>query len=168
MKKCGSLWSIAYRGLKVPDGYPPVLAEILVIGHCSRPPEVLLEVPFTPGGGYTLTFTHVAPPPKQMKKETLASVRKQRLGRKLEAKVPMFAEHFATLEMEKKQDYYEGETDAKIEREKQEVLERTEERYAFLMGRAGELVVYADEPASCAERARIIREDLIKKGAVLS
>jgi hypothetical protein len=159
-KLTGTLYTIELNGYIRPDGWPRVLAEMFVIGHLSKPPAEIANFPRSLGGGYSLNIHHVSPPLIPMKTETLARVRKLRLERRLQTKFPMFAEQFAAEEMSKKAEYYSGETRADIERERVEVLEAEGRRYAALMARPGQLVVYASEPEECKRKSEALLAEI--------
>lgn len=160
MKTTGTLYQIAWRGGAAPEGWPRVLCEMFMVGHLSIPPLAVREFPHTLGGGYTLSIQHVPYPMIPLKPEVLARVRRQRLERRLQAKVPLFAEQMAAQELARKPEYYAGITDAKIEAEKQAALEREWSRYLELTGRPGELVVYAQEPEECRSKAARLAEEM--------
>lgn len=159
-KLTGTLYTIEFHGYNCPDGWPRVLAEIFMIGHQSKPPAEIYNFPHSLGGGYSLTICHVAPPLIPMKPDVLARVRKQRLDRRLQARFPLFAEQFAAEEVSKQVEYYSGETRADIEQKRVEVLETERHRYAALMARPGQLVVYANEPEECKRKSEALNAEI--------
>jgi hypothetical protein len=156
----GTLYSIEWRGYNRPDGWPRVLADMFVIGHLSKPPAEIANFPYSLGGGYSFSICHIAPPLTPLRTGTLARIRRQRLERRLQAKVPMFATQFASEEISRKSDYYDGETRADIEAARESVLAEELERYNDLISRSGRLMVYASEPEECKRKAEALRVEM--------
>ncbi len=156
-----------------PAGAPVVLAEMYVRDwRGGGSPEAINRFPFSLGGGYSLSSCCVAQPTKTLKPDTLGAVRRKRLARRLEAKVPLFADQFAAQEIASKPEYYNGVTDPDLQQALSGQIERDRARLEYLEAHAGELLVYADEPAECRDRAaklaeemRAVRERAIKIGA---
>lgn len=144
-------WSNPYTD--PPAGAPRVLAEVFTLDRQPPPEFMAFKATITLGGGYSWTVQHIAPPPVQLSRETLAGVRKKRLERRVRAKTPMFADLFIGQEIGKKPDYYAGITDPEIQRRRDEVLAAERERYNELMSRPNVIVIYATEPTECKERA---------------
>ena len=71
------------------------------------------------GSGYGINWQAVSAPPKTVSQEKLSSIRKKRLERKMKKKFPLFAEQFVSEEIQRKQDYYSGITDAGLNRREQ-------------------------------------------------
>jgi len=132
-----------------PDGMPRVLAEFYDPQDQPRKTSELLDLLslHTIGDGYTLYIQYVPEAPvKEMDKEKLASIRKKRLKRRLQAKYPLFAEQFEQEEMAKRAEYYEGKTDAEIEARRQEVLAHEKARLEYLQANAGKILIYGEKP----------------------
>lgn len=159
-KLIGTLYTIELHGYICPDGWPRVLAEMFVIGYLSKPPTEIANFPHSLGGGYGLTIRHIAPPLTPMKPEPLAHVRKLRLERRLQATFPMFADQFAAEEVNKKAEYYSGETRADLEQKRMEILEAERQRYVALMTRPGQLIVYASEPEACKRKSEALLTEI--------
>ena len=119
---------------KAPPNGVRVLAERFVITDGGGPefPEKWKEL-HELGDGYCITYSHISPPPKGLSRERLASIRKKRIVRRMQAKYPMFADEFISKEMEKNLNYYEGETDAKIEAARDEALQALDKNYQRLL-----------------------------------
>lgn len=89
------------------------------------PPDIsTLNVP-----GYTVFWSPVMKPPKQLPESTLKSIRRKRLKRRVENKYPLFADEFIQEELENKTEYYEGKTAADLQSGKEKVFERMKEIY---------------------------------------
>jgi hypothetical protein len=165
-KDFGTLYSIEWHGYNRPENFPPILAEMFIIGHSSNPPSDIANFPHSLGGGYSLTQRHVPPPHVSMKPEILARIRKQRLERRIRAKTPMFAAQFIAEEIEKKSDYYnKGKTNVDIEKDRDEVIADELQKYNQYFAHPGQLIVYANEPEECKHKAEMIRIEIdrIKK-----
>jgi len=119
---------------KAPPNGVKVLAERFVITDGGGPgfPDEWKEL-HELGDGYYITCSHISPPPKELSREKLASIRKKRLERRTRAKFPMFANEFISEEMEKNPDYFEGMTDAKIEAARDEALQALDKNYQRLL-----------------------------------
>lgn len=109
-----------------------------------QPPAEFEQIPFSLGDGYGRCTRHVAPPSRQLPQSTLAKVRRKRLARRLSVRVPMFADFFMQQEIEKKPDYYNGITDAKIKQAQDEVLLREWRAYNDYLTR-----IQLKSPISC-------------------
>lgn len=156
----GRLYQIAWsRYTDPPEGSPRVLCEVFTMGN--KPPVEFDNFPRSLGGGYSLYSCHIAPPPKQLPPETLAVIRKKRLARRLNAKVPMFAEQFIEEELTKKPDYYNGITDAHLQTAKDDTLAREWARYYDLISRIDQVVIYAQEPQVCKDQAARLRAEML-------
>lgn len=135
-----------------------MLAEMFTLDQ-HTPAE--FEALRTIGGGYGVSLQHISPPSgRQLSPESLAKVRRKRLEKRVKSKVPMFAEHFIEQEIEKKQGYYAGETDAKILQKQNDVLAGELERYQRLMEHVNEVFIYGEEPAECKERAARLQTEM--------
>ncbi len=157
----GRLFQIAWSGhTNPPDGAPRVLCEVFTLSH--TPPAEFTQFEVSLGGGYALYSCHIAPPPKQLPEASLATVRKKRLTRRLTAKVPMFAEQFAAEEMAQKPDYYNGLTDAHLQTVKDDLLTREWARYEELLGRIDQVIVFAQEPQACKEKAARLKAEMLE------
>lgn len=155
-KEFGSLWRIELRGYKRPEGWPPVLAEYFVLGHLARPPKELAEFPHSLGGGYILSFTCVSEPTRELKPETLAVVRKKRLERRVQAKLPLFADQMIREALEQKPEYYAGVTDEAFRVAKDEAIQAETDLWERLNKQVGRLVVYAQEPEEAKRRSEAL------------
>jgi hypothetical protein len=81
------------------------------------------------GSGYGCHINAVCTPHRKLPKETLAEVRKKRIKRRMQAKYPMLADILVTEEMERKPEYYAGETDPEILAMQDEAIQEEEEDY---------------------------------------
>lgn len=142
-------WSNPYTN--PPGNAPRVLAEVFTLE--SKAPEGF-DNHRTLGGGYSLTICSVSiPTNRQLSQDALKSVRRKRLQRRIENKVPMFAEHFIEQEISKKPEYYNGITDPGLQQAKEDVLSEELERYQFYTQRINQVIVHGEEPTECKERA---------------
>lgn len=159
-KRSGTLHTIEWGNpyTSPPAGAPRILAECFTFER--YPPDAFCQIKFTLGGGYSHVTRHVAPPPSSVPQETLARIRRQRLARRVNAKTPMFAEHFIEQALEQKPEFYSGITDPQLQTARDKVLENEWERYYVLMSRPGEVIVYADEPRECRDRAAHLLEQI--------
>jgi hypothetical protein len=143
-----------------PQGAPRILAEIFVPGHPTRTPPELLAVPVSLGGGYSLTSRHIAPPARSLPQESLASLRRKRLVRRINARAPLFAEAFIEQELAGKPDYYDGQTDPGLETRRKAVLDREQAERDELWSRPNQLIIYGQEPQACRERSARLRTEI--------
>lgn len=60
-------------------------------------------------GRVVICWNADAPPPKQWPKESLASARRKRLRRRLETKLPLFADEMEARELAARPSFYNGE-----------------------------------------------------------
>lgn len=65
--------------------------------------------PYWKAGEVAICWTYDQDPPKQLSKESLASVRQKRLRRKLDKKHPLFAAQLFEEELKRNPDFYAGE-----------------------------------------------------------
>jgi hypothetical protein len=156
----GRLYTIEWNNPNTapPAGAPRVLCEVFTLGN--KPPAAFEQFPHSIGGGYSYTSRHVAPPVKQLPQETLARVRQKRLARRVEKKVPLFADFFIQQEIKRKPDYYNGITDAELQQKKDDVAASELERYLDYISRIDLVIVYAPEPQECRERSERIRAEM--------
>jgi hypothetical protein len=156
----GRLYTIEWNNpyTDPPGGAPRVLVEVFTLG--KKPPAEFEQFPHSLGGGYSYTSRHVGPPVKNLPKETLARVRQKRLARRVEKKVPLFAEFFIQQELERKPDYYNGITDAALQQKKDDVSASELERYLDYISRIDQVIVYAPEPTECQERSELLRAEM--------
>lgn len=156
----GTLYSIEWTNpySEPPDGAPRVLAEVYTLGR--EPPAEFAKIRFSLGGGYGKCVRHVSPPGKQLPSQTLARVRQKRLARRINAKVPLFAEFFIQKEMEKKPEFYKGITDPALQKAHDDVQAEEWERYQGYLVHLGEVIVYADEPQECKTRATQLKVEI--------
>ncbi len=154
----GSLWCIEYRGY-CPAGWPKRLAEMFFVGHAPCPPEIK-NFPITLGGGYAVTHIWISRPIKPYKQETLASIRKKRIERRIKKKYPLFAEQFIASGLERKPDYYNGVTDQEIEQMRSSARAEYDRTYYERIARPGVLVVFAQEPEGAKSKAAKIMAEM--------
>jgi len=161
MSIIGSLWSIAWR---TPYDPPPsglkVLARIFVPGHSTRAPEELKAIKYSLGGGYGMTWCAMTKPVQQRAPEVLASMRRKRLARRMNAKAPLFADFFVEQELARKPAYYAGITDVQLEASRQEAQEVDRQAFEMALSHPNELIVFGDEPLECKVRAERLRADI--------
>lgn len=74
----------------------------------KRPPAEILEAAGTPGRGYHVCWSPIAPPRKQWSREARARGRVRRLRERMERKYPLFAEEFIRERLAADPEYYEG------------------------------------------------------------
>ena len=156
----GTLYTIEWlnKYTSPPNGAPVLLAEVFTLQR--QPPAEFEQIPFSLGGGYGKCTRHVGPPSRQLPQSTLAKVRRKRLARRLSVRVPMFADFFMQQEIEKKPNYYNGITDAKIKQAQDEVLRREWRAYNDYLTRIDKVIIYADEPPECKERSEQLRAEM--------
>jgi hypothetical protein len=157
-RKTGRLYTIEWANpyTQPPDGAPRVLAEMFVPnkpGQGNRTPAEIEAFPLSMGGGYSVFSRHVSPPPRELSIQSLAKVRRKRLARRVNAKVPMFAEHFTQAEINRKPGYYAGITDPDIEQRRTARIEEEHAEWQEFWSRPNRLVVYGQEPEACRQRA---------------
>jgi hypothetical protein len=143
-------WGSPYS--EPPAGAPRVLAETYtdtVSGRKMLPATTL-------GGGYSIVTTFMREPGRKLSPQSLARVRRKRLERRVLAKAPLFAEQLVSAEIARKADYYAGITDERIEAMRDEEDLRYAALYERLEAMRGIVMIYADEPAECGERARML------------
>lgn len=128
-------WNNPYT--EPPEGKPLVIAEMFetieqrkqrVNGGDGYFPERLSAM-CELGSGYGCHITAITTPHKKLPKVTLAEVRKKRIKRRMQAKYPMLADIFVAEEIERKPEYYAGETDPRIEAMQDEAIREEEEIY---------------------------------------
>lgn len=156
--KTGRLFRVEWNNpyTEPPDGAPRILAEMFVpheAGAGSQTPAEIEAFPYSLGGGYGVRSSHVSPPPGQLSKESLATVRQKRIARRVNAKVPMFSEHFIQEEIARKPDYYQGVTDPDIEGRRLARIQKESADYKDYFSRPNQLVVFGREPEACRRRA---------------
>jgi hypothetical protein len=161
MDKTGTLFTIAWLGhTDPPEGAPRILCEYFQLGKRNGLPVELANFPVSLGGGYMITSQHVSKPGVEFSVEALASIRKKRIARKITAKVPLFADHFIDEQISRNPDYFAGITDAKLKAASDRAHEQEAKRYSELMARPNVLVVYAQEPEACRQRAARLRAEM--------
>jgi hypothetical protein len=64
---------------------------------------------FEPGCGYAMRWSAILPPPRRLPPETKARIRRRSLRRRLEAKVPLFADQLEEAELARRPGYFQGE-----------------------------------------------------------
>ena len=156
--KTGRLYRIEWANpyTQPPDGAPRVLAEMFVPhtpGSQNWTPAEIEAFPHSLGGGYSVFSRHVSPPPRELPIESLAKVRRKRLARRVNAKVPLFAEHFTQVELNRKPDYYDGITNPEIEQRREARIEEEHAEWQEFWSRPNQLVVYGQEPEACRQLA---------------
>jgi hypothetical protein len=158
----GTLHQIAWGNpyTEPPDGAPRVLAEFFTPGHATQTPASIRAFPHTLGGGYGLAVTHFTPPIRRQPPQILASIRQKRLRRRIERQAPMFADQLFAQELTRKPEYYQGLTDAHLEQARADEEHAYAARLAYLQAHALTLIVHAQEPPACGERARQILREL--------
>jgi hypothetical protein len=128
MSVIGYLWSLRWANpyTSPPDGLPRVRAEVFFpvgnpgYGWGGCPAE--LKELHIPGDGWCISGGAVSTPPRQLSQETLASVRRQRLVRRVAAKYPLLAEQIVEEELARRPAYYAGVTDANIQAQRDKTL----------------------------------------------
>lgn len=108
---------------KPPDGKPRVLAEVFY-PYSEHPklniPEIESLIEF--GSGYTVAYSFIGEPLKQLDQHTLADIRKKRLKRRVEKKYPLFASEIIADEISKNPDYYDGITRDDLQEKHDEII----------------------------------------------
>jgi len=100
-------YSLIWRLPHVPCPGDPVLISVDVERGVKCPPEVLAL--WVPGGGYAVTWQLLNPaPPRRWSIEAKGRVRELNLKRRLEKKLPLFANIFAEQELARRPDYFAG------------------------------------------------------------
>lgn len=98
----------------------------------------------TLGDGYGTQYTFPAlTAPRELSPETLASVRKKRTSRRIQAKYPLFADQFIQAELDRKPDYYAGITRPDLQAGIDRVKTWEAERLSYLTAHLGEVLIYA-------------------------
>jgi hypothetical protein len=128
----GFLWQVCYGNPhREPPGGRRVLAEMFVLsdGHSGAkcPAEI---ASYARPDGYAVSVTHIGKPISPRPPEIRASIRRQRLAARNQAKAPLFADVFTAEDVAAKPDYYVlGVSDRDAAREaaiaeEQEIYER--------------------------------------------
>ena len=133
----GFYYVIRWNGRTPLNGKPEIKAEYYeteeqckqrrMVENSLCPLKILSQ--YVIGEGYQFEIRHISKPTRQITKETLASIRRKRLVRKINKKYPLFADEFIADELEKKQNYYEGITDPEIKKLYDEAVQREKEDY---------------------------------------
>lgn len=158
-KSTGRLFTIEWSNpnTEPPAGAPRVLCEVFTFEQ--HPPAEYKQFKWSLGGGYSSTIRFVSPPGKKLPRETLATVRRKRLARRVNKKVPLFAAFFIQQELDRKPDYYDGVTDAKLEQRRDAVENWEQSRWLDCLSRMDQVIVHAVEPDECRQRAeRLLAE----------
>ncbi|MBN1535218.1 MAG: hypothetical protein JW908_00695 [Anaerolineales bacterium] len=128
-----------------PEGKPRVIAEMFETikqrkNRVANGDEYFprqLSALHTLGDGYGCHISAVSTPHKKLPKDTLAEVRKKRIKRRMQKKYPMLADILVAEEMEKKPEYYAGETDPDIQAMQDEAIWKEEEIYQRFLSETG-------------------------------
>lgn len=147
-----------------PDGAPRVLCEVYVI-EGNKPPAEFTNFPFSHGGGYSVTSSHVPFPARVLPQSSLASIRRKKLEARIKEKYPMFSEQFLDEELKRKPDYYNGITEESLQIAKDNVLKSEKERYEFFLENIDMVIIHAQEPEACKERSRKLLEEIKQQKA---
>lgn len=125
-------WGNPYKD--PPEGKPHVLAEkyVLTDKGCPEIPEEFNGLASL-GSGYNFTIRHIEEPPKQLSKETLSKIRKNRLQKRIEKKYPLFADQIIESEMNSNPEYFEGITRSDLQEKKNGEIERSNIEYKKLL-----------------------------------
>ncbi len=102
-------WSLAWRNphTQPPPGQPRMIKAILVPRGQPCPQE-LYDL-WTPGTGYCVGWELVTQRPiRRWTAEAKANARRRNLRRRLEKKVPLFADMFEQMELAKRPSYFAG------------------------------------------------------------
>lgn len=100
-------WSLTWRNpyTQPPEGQPRTLKAMLVTRGEKCPQEIIdLHVP---GGGYCVAWSLVTQKPiRRWSPEAKAATRRRNLRKRLEKKVPLFADMFEEIELAARPDYF--------------------------------------------------------------
>lgn len=101
-------WSLAWRNPSKPPPGPRVLKAMLVPRGTPCPPEIM-EL-WVPGAGYSIGWELVTQQPiRRWSPEAKGKARRRNLRKRLEKKVPLFADMFEQDELARRPSYYAGE-----------------------------------------------------------
>lgn len=155
----GRLFAIEWSNpnTEPPAGAPRVLCEVFTFEQ--HPPDEYRQFKWSLGGGYSSVIRFISPPGGKLSRESLATVRRKRLARRVNKKVPLLADFFIQQELDRKPDYYNGVTDEILE-QRREAVERWEQsRWLDCLSRVDQVLIHAPEPDECRQRAeRLLAE----------
>jgi hypothetical protein len=151
MAVIGCVWSLEWSNpYTAPrDGLPRVRAQVFFpMGHPNYgfggcPAE--LKALHVPGDGWCISWGSVSTLPRKLSQETLASVRQQRLARRVAAKYPLLADQIVEEELARRPAYYAGVTDERIEAQRDETLRQQEAHLQPLLETPGVIHWYDKE-----------------------
>lgn len=130
-KPAGAVWTLQWSNpyTDPPKGMDRVIGEIFVKygdpHYNQTPPEFAADK--TPG--YTVYWSAVMAPSKQLPEKTLKSIRRKKLQRRIENKYPLFADQFIEDEIIRKPDYFEGKSDPEAKAVKDRLIQKEKEMY---------------------------------------
>lgn len=130
-KPVGCVWTLEWSNpyKDPPNGKKRVIAEKFVrFGdpfYNQIPPE--FEADKTPG--YSVYWSAVMSPSKQLSEKTLKSIRRKRLKNRVEKKYPLFADEFFEDEIKNKTDYFECKSDSEAQAAKDRIIQKEREMY---------------------------------------
>lgn len=133
----GAVWTIQWGNPHTdpPAGQPRIMVErFYPVGHAHArvcPPDMEAMRPI--GSGYSVYWSPVTNPPRQLPQDTLAIVRQKRLRRRMEKKYPLFAQYMIEEEMKKKPAFYAGITDEKLQKAHDAAIELQRQRVVRLI-----------------------------------
>lgn len=130
-KPVGAVWTLQWSNpyTDPPKGQKRVIAEKFVkygdSFYNQIPPE--FEADKTPG--YSVYWSAVMKPSKQLPEKSLKSIRRKRLQSRVEKKYPLFADQFLEDEIKNKPDYFEGKSDPEAQAVKDRIIRKEKEMY---------------------------------------
>jgi hypothetical protein len=100
-------YTLAWRNPSREPPGPRVLKAMLVPRGAPCPEEIMAL--WTPGGGYSIGWELVTQKPiRRWSAEAKAKARRRNLRRRLEKKVPLFADMFEQAELDSRPNYFAG------------------------------------------------------------
>lgn len=152
MNPLGFIWALTWSNpyTDPPPGWPRTVAEIFIpSAHPGEGARRSVEISaahreLIAAGqtGYVVTCTALMPASKQLPPETLASVRQQRLARRMQKQAPLLAGELIRDELAAKPDYYAGVTVPETQDRRDAVLQMEAERRQHLTSTPNQLHVY--------------------------
>lgn len=139
-------WGTPYT--EPPDGQPRVIAEYFVLhaDYCGKtPPEITNFPGYKIGCGWSQCHTCLMELPTEWSNERKAINRQQCLRRRLEKKIPMFADNVFAEVLKSKPAYYLAGVsvgDAK----RKEILDEQARQIEFWRAHVGELIIHGTIP----------------------
>lgn len=131
-KPVGAVWTLQWSNpyKDPPAGQARVIAEKFVKYGDPFYNQIPQEFEADKTSGYSVYWSAVMAPSRQLPEKTLKSIRMKRLQRRVENKYPLFADQFFEDELKRKPDYFEGKSDPEAQAVKDRIIQKEKEMYA--------------------------------------